>query len=270
MKNSKTIGVQQITRMADVETIVAYWENKFFNHGKGFPLIWYRGQGKDEPLQPGVLRSNYLSSCDNDDLQIYPKPIMLWNKERTINRQFRRMSASLVSADSDQVFRYLLAQHHGIPTRLLDWTLNPLAALYFAISGDPAEDGVIFVFNAKELGNPLDMRDKQVKQTVDAVFCDAQIKFGAKILPVVPDLFAGRMLQQNSCFTLHTPPLKLNKSGDFKLKPAQIPKVEKHIIPKGQKDNLLLTLRRLGVSQATLFSDLDHVAKEIKHAWGLK
>lgn len=256
--------------MADVEELVAEWEGKFFDPSQGFPPIWYRGQGKDAPLQPGVLRKTFLSSCDNDEIQILPKPVSLWNKERTTNRQFRRMSASLVSADTDQVFRYLLAQHHGIATRLLDWTLNPLAALYFAVSGHSRADGVIFAFNAKELGDPLDIRDNRFKQAVDAVFGDAEIKFDAKILPVLPDLTAGRMLQQNSCFTLHTPPLRLNSGDNFRLIPAQIPNVQKYTIPKGRKSALLVTLRRLGVSQATLFPDLDHVAKEIKHAWRIQ
>jgi hypothetical protein len=269
MKKVKNTPALQITSIADVEKIVADWEGQFFNPGQGFPPIWYRGQGKDEPLQPGVLRTKFLSSGDNDELKTIPTPIRLWNKERTINRQFRRMSASLVSADSDPVFRYLLAQHHGIPTRLLDWTTNALAALYFAVSGSPAVDGAIFVFNAKELGYPVDLRDSRVKQTVDAVFGDAKIQFDSQILPILPDLFAGRMLQQNSCFTLHTPPLKLNGGADFKLTPKQIHKVQKYIIPKKRKANLLLTLRRLGASQATLFPDLDHVAKEIKSAWGI-
>ena len=261
--------VTTIQTVFNLEAVVTEWEGKFFEPGLGYPSIWYRGQPRDLPPQPAVLRPKFLSCCDGDELQMEPTGQRLWNKERTFNRQFRRMSSSLVPAGSNVVSVYFLAQHHGLPTRLLDWTMNPLSALYFAASSSPDDDGVIFVMNPKDLGTFAEMRDFKVEAVVSAVFKDGAVPFVSTIIPLLPDLYAGRMLQQSSCFTLHTPPLELNDGNVGPITAAPIENVTKYMVPKEAKTQLLLTLRRLGVTKATLFPDLDHVALEIRDAWRL-
>jgi hypothetical protein len=66
-------------------------------------------------------------------------------------QDFRYVSGlrkSLRDDEEDDVELYFLQQHYGMPTRLLDWTNNPLAALYFATSKEPQKDAELFMIDA--------------------------------------------------------------------------------------------------------------------------
>ena len=134
-----------------------------------------------------------------------------------------------------------LAQHHGLPTRLLDWTLNPLVAAYFAVFNESLkENGAIYVYKkipgvkTEDYLNPFKVQ---------------------VVLKFVPRHITRRLIAQTGVFTIHPHPREpLTLSSE----------IDRIIIPKSKRTKLKRILYRYGIHQSSLFPDLDGLAKHIK------
>jgi len=133
-----------------------------------------------------------------------------------------------------------LAQHHGLPTRLLDWSRNPLVAAFFAVEESTQNDSVIYVYHNKVFVNIERQKNPFVQKNIKRF---------------IPRHITQRIIAQTGVFALHP-----NPKEDFK----DNEDISKLIIKNEFRKSLKMTLYKFGMHKASLFPDLDGLSKHIE------
>lgn len=235
--------------------------------------LWYRGVSKHYPNQvPGVYRGKFGVRAQHLEVggkDMERKRLYL---ERYMISQFRTAGAPFLEGYRNAQI-YFAAQHYGLPTRLLDWSTNPLAALFFACKGDSAENGFVYAMDSGKIipdnaevrkgvklyQTVMTMRNKYVEDAIGLSFWDEPSEERTPyILPVRPDDAPGRIGQQSSCFTLHM----------HEAPSARNPTMNTIQVDASSKEAIRQELHRVNINQFTTYYDLDHLSKEITAGWG--
>jgi len=160
--------------------------------------------------------------------------------------QWKRRAKSFLEKEHYTDWELLaIAQHTGLPTRLLDWTHNPLAAAFFATSEHYEKDGAIYVYR------PEFMIDHDNIQPFENAKMTKVINY---YQPTVP---SNRMANQLSHFSVHSiPSTPIDDSTKDGL-------LEKIVIKSEFKMELLFMLHQYGVNNLSLFPDLEGLSKHL-------
>ena len=212
--------------------------------------IWFRGQSnKTHKLIPSLYRKNSSVS------------------EMTLIKKFKQNASLLVSRNYNDDFDWLFVmQHHGVPTRLLDWTESSLVALYFACETNDDKDGALWVLLPIELNKHASI---EPDETFDIPGITELENYSPKSYHADKTNVMGpaatistrntpRMQAQQGTFTIfHKKKSAIEDISDKK-------HVWRYIIPMNVKAEILKELKLCGIDKFQLFPELSSIGETLK------
>lgn len=180
--------------------------------------------------------------------------------EKIVYFDFQTRAGSLLPENNSCWNNAFAMQHHGLPTRLLDWSENFVTALYFALKNVEDECCVWildpFALNAAAINQETLLRPADLNGSYDDYFISEKKQFEAKVVAISPLRHHPRVFQQRAGFTIHD---DLNTPLE-KLYPDALTRI---LIPPNVHDGARRFLKFVGISEFTLFPDLDGLAREL-------
>jgi len=199
---------------------------------KGFGY-WFRGQADSEwDLLPKAGR-NLFFLPSNRDLGRF--------------KAWENHAIAYDELPTNRLERLAIAQHHGLATRMLDWTQNPLVAAYFSVASELEKNGSIYI-----LETPDDLVNN------DTLFESIE-KFEG-IIGYIPRALSPRVINQKGLFTIHCP-----ANREIKIKKSRISDKDSNltriIISSSLKLDVEKMLDDYGINACALFPDLDGLSR---------
>jgi hypothetical protein len=232
---------------------------------------WHPGLGRFR--SPYAFRGQTLASEDLSSrlLRLAAGRAGVERLELHLLRNFRKYAYQQGSEDS--IWHWLaLAQHRGLPTRLLDWTYSPLVALHFATAelAHMKEDGVVWTINFVEANRSVPRRLKRIMtaEGSDTATVDMLGAFGSLrdfdrlshtpfVVFLEPPSLDPRITNQLALFSLMSSASA--SLDDWLTKHAKL--ARRVILPASLKWEIRDKLDQANVNERVLFPGLDGLSR---------
>lgn len=183
------------------------------------------------------------------------------SREKELYNAFVRAAHPFVPVPLSSDWEWLaLAQHHGAPTRLVDWSTSPLVAAWFAVTSYP-QDADAAIFALELVRSDIDILDittgMAVSVATGATFEGPfHMKKGVYLIETAS--VSARITTQRGIFTLHGKPTDS----------LAIPPEHTFDIPRPLRPEFQGRLLDLGIDASHIYPDLDGLCKTLD--WKLK
>lgn len=245
-----TIPEETVDNISDYISLITSLEP---SHNK----LWFRGHSDvNYTLQPTVYRAPYT-----------------WKNELPLLHQFKARAARFISnTPTDDVEWLFIMQHHATPTRLLDWSENALVALAFATQyrteKHSGKNASVWCLNPTKLNENIRFPDYD-EEPIPNICAnkDLQTMFESPRqeypIAIIGPQNTDRIIAQRGVFTLF--PMK----DSFNLESLEHADkfLYKIIIPDANIEKISTDLYYLGITESTLYPELDSISKELRQKY---
>lgn len=221
-------------------TVEELWTNFWVwteSHAAGAYL--FRGQADGSPILPKIGRVGYGFD---------------YSRERALFDAFERAARPFLKGAMSPFELLALAQHHGAPTRLVDWSTSPLVAAWFAVSSFPeGTDAQIYALDV--VGQDIDALNTKTRETRKGTTVEDPLRLTSGVYLIETAQVSSRITTQRGIFTLHGDPTK----------PLVIPTPEVFQIPAILRSAFQSRLMDVGVDAAHIYPDIDGLCRSLDY-----